>query len=191
MKSLPAIIAGCKQNNLREQKVLYETYYGYCLKIVFRYIYHYEKAVDIVNDGFIKVFKNLTHFKEVENDSLQPQLMGWMRMIMVNTAIDFLRKNNFLPEIGNVSEEVWEQEDKSQSSDQVILYKELIQQIKTLSPGYRTVFNMYVIDGFTHKEIASQLGITVGTSKSNLFKARMYLQKVLKKNDLDVALCSI
>ena len=182
MKSLPEIVQGCMQDNVRDQKHLYERYYGYCLKIVFRYIFRYDKAVDVVNDGFVKVFKKLTHFHSDESVNFEMLLMGWMRTIMINTAIDCLRKNNFLPEIGVINDGVWI-EDRSQGADQALLYKELIKEVKKLSPSYRLVFNMYVIDGFTHQEIADQLKIAVGTSKSNLSKARVLLQKFIKKND--------
>ena len=101
---------------------------------------------------------------------------------MINTAIDDLRKNNFLPEIGDISESIWMHEDKSQGADQALLYKELIKQIKKLPPSYRTVFNMYVIDGLTHQEIANSIGISVGTSKSNLSDARSILQKAVYKS---------
>lgn len=154
---------------------------------MFRYIYHYDKAVDVVNDGFVKVFRNFEKFQFRDIENLEMVLMGWMRMIMINTAIDQLRKHNFLPEIGDISESTWAQEDKSQSSDQVLLYKELVKQIKKLPPSYRTVFNLYVIDGLTHQEIANLLGISVGTSKSNLSKARVILQNIVKNNDREVS----
>jgi RNA polymerase sigma-70 factor (ECF subfamily) len=188
LNNLGEIISGCISNNRRDQKYLYEHYYGYCLKIVFRYIFRYDKAVDVVNDGFIKVFGKLTLFHCDNAENLQKVLMGWMRTIMINTAIDQLRKDSFLPEIGLISEDIW-LEDKGKSADQSLLYKELINQVKKLPPAYRIVFNMYVIDGFTHQEIASQLGVVVGTSKSNLFKARAILQEYLKKNDEQVKLC--
>lgn len=184
--NLQLTIANCIKNDHRDQKALYEKYYGYCLKTVFRYIYHYDKAVDAVNDGFVKIFRNIGKFQYNDVENLEMMLMGWMRTIMVNTAIDFLRKNNFVPEIGDISESVWMQEDKSQSAEQALLYKELIREIKKLPPAYRAVFNMYVIDGFNHQEIASVLGIAVGTSKSNLSKARVYLQKILKNNELEI-----
>lgn len=190
MELLQNIIAGCIQNNQRDQKFLYEKYYGYCLKTVFRYIYRYDKAVDVVNDGFVKVFRNFSKFQYKDIQNLEMILMGWMRMIMINTAIDQLRKNNFLPEIGDISETIWMHEDKSQGSDHALLYKELIKEIKKLPPSYRTVFNMYVIDGFTHQEIANRLGISVGTSKSNLSKARVLLQKIVKNND-EEAVCNM
>jgi len=143
--------------------------------------------VDAVNDGFVKVFRNIERFQFRDIENLEMVLMGWMRMIMINTAIDHLRKNNFLPEIGDISESTWAQEDKSQSSDQVLLYKELVKQIKKLPPSYRTVFNLYVIEGLAHQEIANLLGISVGTSKSNLSKARVILQKIVKHNDREVS----
>lgn len=182
MKFLDEIISGCLENNQRDQKVLYEKYFGYCLKIVFRYIYRYDKAVDVVNDGFVKVFGKLQSFHFEQSSKVEMILMGWMRTIMINTAIDRLRKDHFLPEIGLLNEGFWI-EDRSQSSDQSLLYKDLIREIRKLPPAYRVVFNMYVIDGYTHQEIANQLKIAVGTSKSNLSKARRILQTFLKKTD--------
>ena len=173
------------RNDYRDQKHLYERYYGYCLKIVFRYIFRYDKATDVVNDGFVKVFGKLHsfHYKETVNPEMM--LMGWMRTIMINTAIDRLRKDTFLPEIGILNDGIWI-EDRSQSAYQSLLYKELILEIKKLPPGYRAVFNMYVIDGFTHRQIADALKISVGTSKSNLSKARILLQGFLKKGEHEV-----
>lgn len=173
------------RNDFRDQKHLYERYYGYCLKIVFRYIFKYDKAVDVVNDGFVKVFKKLDSFHYEETVNPERMLMGWMRTIMINTAIDRLRKDTFLPEIGIVNEDIWI-EDKTQSADQSLLYKELILKIKKLPPGYRAVFNMYVIDGFSHQQIADTLKISVGTSKSNLSKARVLLQGFIKKGENEV-----
>lgn len=188
MNNLSEIISGCINNNQRDQKYLYNHYYGYSLKIVFRYIFRYDKAVDVVNDGFIKVFGKLVKFHYDNAENIERILMGWMRTIMINTAIDQLRKDNFLPEIGALNDDIWLQ-DKSQSADQSLLYKELINYIKKLPPSYRVVFNMYVIDGFTHQEIANQLQIAVGTSKSNLFKARAILQEALKKNEGREKIC--
>ena len=190
MKSLPEIIDGCLQHNQRDQKYLYERYYGYCLKVTFRYIFRYEKAIDVVNDGFVKVFSKLHQFHYDSPLNVEMILLGWIRKIMINTSIDWLRKKNFLPEIGLLNDEVWI-EDKTQSSDQLILYKELILEIKKLPPGYRAVFNMYVIDGFTHQEIADKLQIAVGTSKSNLSKARFLLQKFIKVSEKEMNVCQM
>jgi RNA polymerase sigma factor (sigma-70 family) len=117
--------------------------------------------------------------------------MGWMRRILVNTAIDELRKQHMMPEIGALPDGIWNEPDASGNADQVVLYKELITEIKRLPPSYRVVFNMYVIDGFSHQEIAEQLGISVGTSKSSLFKARMHLQKYLNRNSSQADICIV
>lgn len=167
--------------------MLYEHYFGYCLKIVFRYVYRYETAVDIVNDGFVKVFRSLEKFVVTDRANAEMMFMGWMRTIMVNSAIDQLRKHSFLPEIGSLSETAWAIPDTTQLTDREILYKELVLQIKRLTPAYRAVFNLYVIDGFTHQEIADKLGISVGASKSNLSKARGVLQRLVKANEQEVA----
>jgi RNA polymerase sigma-70 factor (ECF subfamily) len=186
LENLSTVIQGCIEHNPKHQRVLYEHFFGYCLKIVFRYVYRYDSAVDIVNDGFVKIFRNMEKFLIKDPEQIQRLLMGWMRTIMINSAIDSLRKNNFLPEIGSLSESAWAIEDRSQLSDSELLYKELILQVKKLSPAYRAVFNLYVIDGFSHQEIAETLGISVGASKSNLSKARVILQKFIKQNEQDL-----
>ena len=180
MKFLDEIITGCIENNQRDQKVFYERYYAYSLKIVFRYIYRYDKAVDTVNDGFVKIFRKLHTFRCEQASKIEFIMMGWMKTIMINTAIDRLRKDDFLPEIGLTNEGSWI-EDRSAASDQALLYEDLIKEIKKLPPAYRVVFNMYVIDGFSHQEIADRLNIAVGTSKSNLSKARGILQSFIKQ----------
>lgn len=182
---LQGILEGCMQNNHRAYKQLYEQYYGYSLKIVFRYISRYDKAVDVVNDGFVKVFTKLNTFHYEASQNLEARFMGWLKTILIHTAIDRLRKDSFLPEIGMTNEDIWIA-DKLQSADQTLLYKELITEIKKLPPGYRVVFNMYVIDGFTHQEIANQLKISVGTSKSNLSKGKALLRNYIKINELQV-----
>jgi len=186
LNSLSHIIEGCKNNDSRHQKVLYEQFYGYSLKVVFRYIYKYESAVDVVNDGYVKLFRNFKNFKCDNEEDITKIFMGWLRRIMVNTAIDELRKQNMMPDIGAIPDDVWEEPDKSGYADQTVLYKELIVQVKKLPPSYRAVFNMYVIDGFTHQEIADQLGISVGTSKSSLSKARMHLQKYINQDTQEI-----
>jgi RNA polymerase sigma-70 factor (ECF subfamily) len=190
LESLSEIIEGCVRNDHRDQKRLYEKYYGYALKIVFRYIYRYEKAVDVSNDGFVKIFKKINQFHCEIPENTEKMLMGWIRTIMINTAIDRLRKDNFLPEIGHINESMWI-EDKRDRSDQTLLYKELIQEVRKLPTMYRLVFNMHVIDGFTHQEIAAHLKIATGTSKSNLSKARSLLQKVVRNNETEKNICGM
>ena len=183
MEDLSIVIQGCVANDPKQQKAFYEHYFGYCLKVVFRYVYRYETAVDIVNDGFVKIFRSVSKFVVTDKENTQMLLMGWMRTIMIHAAIDHLRKNSFLPEIGSLSDAAWELADNSGPADKTILYKELILHVKKLSPAYRAVFNLYVIDGFSHQEIAQALGISVGTSKSNLSKARIILQNSIRQNE--------
>ncbi|CAN5806281.1 sigma-70 family RNA polymerase sigma factor [soil metagenome] len=179
---LKGIVRGCKRLDQRSQKVFYEQFYGFSLKIVFRYVYRYDRSVDVVNDGFVKIFRNIDTFECANDIDFEKILFGWIRRIMVNTAIDELRRNNMIPEIGGIPDSVWEEPDRSGSADQLILYKELVSEVKSLPPSYRAVFNMFVIDGLSHQEIAKVLGISVGTSKSSLSKARVQLQKIIQKN---------
>ena len=106
--------------------------------------------------------------------------MGWMKRILINTAIDELRKQQAIPTIGELPEYIWEEPDRCQNADARLLYKELICEIKRLPPSYRNVFNMFIIDGFSHNEIATVLGISEGTSKSALAKARAQLKRFLE-----------
>lgn len=186
MEDLVHIVNGCINNEHKYQKLLYERFYGYALKVVFRYIYRYEKAVDTVNDGFVKIFRNFNHFEYSHNGDLERMLMGWMKKIMINTAIDELRKTNLVPELRGLEDHAWDVQDNTPSAEQQLLYKELISQLKNLSPAYRVVFNMAIIDGYSHQEIADALGISAGTSKSNLFKAKAQLQKILNKQNTDM-----
>lgn len=170
------------------QKILYDHYRGYALKISFRYLYRYEKAADAVNDGFVKLFNYFPAFNMGTDADNEKILMGWLKKIIINTSIDALRKSDMLPEIGGIPEHVWNTPDDSSKADQVLLYNELIAMVKTLQPNYRTVFNLYVIDGYSHTEIADILNISVGTSKSSLSRARTLLQMSIKKME-DKAPC--
>ena len=190
MKDLYAIIQGCIHNDRRQQKALYDHYYGFAFKVVYRYIYRYDKVPDVVNDGFVKVFKSFSAFVIPADGELERCLMAWLKKIMVNVAIDELRRNHLMPEIGSLPENMTNEADASNRADNAVLYKELVEQVKKLPPVYRAVFNMFVIDGFTHPEIASRLGITIGTSKSNLFKARAFLQNTINKNMQQADICN-
>ncbi len=189
MSDIRDIISGCAGNDHKCQKKLYERYYGYALKTVFRYIFVYDKAVDVVNDGFVKLFRHFAQFKADDIDNTERMLMGWIRRIMINNAIDELRKNNMSLESGYTSEAVWDQTSNSDDADQMVLYKDLMEQVRKLPPMYRAVFNMHVIDGLNHNEIAEVLGIAVGTSKSNLWKARQLLQTYLKEKENNSEIC--
>lgn len=193
MDNISQIIQGCIDKDHKCQKFVYEHYRGYALKIVFRYIYRYEKAIDVVNEGFVKLLTNFHRFKVEKADddvTKEKKLLGWLRTILINSSIDELRKQEMLPEIGSIPEYVWEIPADSQNADELLLYKELIILIKQLPPQYRIVFNLYVIDGFTHTEIAGMLKMSVGTSKSTLSRARALLQKSIRQSE-DKQLCRI
>ncbi|MEO7766137.1 MAG: RNA polymerase sigma factor [Ferruginibacter sp.] len=181
MENITYIIKGCIEREYKYQRIIYNQYRGYALKIVFRYIYRYDKAVDVVNDGFVKLFNNFEKFELTCDADNEKKLMGWFKRILVNTSIDELRRGSMLPEIGGIPEHVWEIKDNSQDADQLLLYKDLIILIKELPPAYRVVFNLYVIDGYTHSEIADMIKISIGTSKSSLSRARVLLQKSINK----------
>lgn len=126
---------------------------------------------------------NLDKFVIEKDGNIGKMLGGWIRRIMVNTSIDLLRKKMMLPEIGGIPDNVWEMKDNSPSAEQKIIYKELIMLIKKLPPEYRIVFNMHVIDGYKHIEIAEILGIPVGTSKSNLMRARALMKNFVNQKE--------
>ena len=191
MENVSRIIQGCIAKEYKCQKMVYTNYRGFALKTVFRYIYRYEKAVDVVNDGFVNLFNNFGRFTASETDDDNVKiLLGYIRKIMVNASIDELRKGNMLPEIGGFPEYILDCTSKENNADQHLLYKELIIMIKELPPAYRIVFNMYVIDGFNHLEIADMLQMPVGTSKSNLSRAKAMLQWNIKKSE-EIKLCTI
>ena len=184
MENVSLVIQGCINKEYKYQKMVYENYRGFALKIVFRYIYRYEKAVDVANDGFVKLFAAFERFTSAETEEDNRKiLMGYIKKIMVNASIDELRKGSMLPEIGGIPKYVWGKTSKEDDADQKLLYKQIITLIKELPPSYRIVFNMYVIDGFNHLEIADILKIPVGTSKSNLSRARVMLQAAIKKSE--------
>ncbi|MGB8195128.1 MAG: RNA polymerase sigma factor, partial [Chitinophagaceae bacterium] len=127
---------------------------------------------------------------EDDDISLEKKLMAWLKRILVNACIDELRRSAMMPEIGGIPDHVWDIPDNRQNADELLLYKELIILIKQLPPPYRVVFNLYVIDGFSHAEIAEMLNMSVGTSKSTLSRAKALLQKNIRQSE-DRILCRI
>lgn len=179
-EKLKAIVDGCVRNERKCQQMIFEMYYGKMMSACLRYISDRDEAQDVLQDGFIKVFNNIAKFDF--NGSFE----GWVRRIVVNTAIDHIRKkkkdifqvtdHEFI--MNNYTEEADEKENESIYAN--LKNNKIAEAIQQLSPAYRTVFSMYVIDGYSHQQIADLLNINIGTSKSNLAKARMNLQKVLK-----------
>jgi RNA polymerase sigma-70 factor (ECF subfamily) len=146
-----------------------------------RYANRQEDAVEILNDGFLKVFREIHHYQPAYADVVS-SFKGWVRKIMVYTAIDHFRKNQKHQRVTELDSVVYQVEVVAEDAVDKLSYEEIIRSIQELSPGYRTVFNLFVIEGLSHDEISAQLGISTGTSKSNLSKARKQLQKILFKH---------
>ena len=144
--------------------------YGVCL----RYAGNADNAQDILQDGFIKVFRKLDSFRR------EGSFEGWVRRIFVNTAIEHFRRKNYLQPVTEREESTIES--KTLSALDGMNEKDILKLVQELSPGYRTVFNLYVVEGYTHKEIASMLDITEGTSKSQLSRAKVILQDMIRQH---------
>jgi RNA polymerase sigma-70 factor (ECF subfamily) len=155
------------------QEILYNKFsskmYGVCL----RYSGNVEDANDLLQEGFIKVYKNLQKFRG------EGSFEGWIRRIFVNTSIEHFRKKVKLYNVSEVQENTIE--DIELNVLDSLAEKDLISLVNELSPGYKAVFNMHVIEGYSHKEIADILGITEGTSKSQLARAKGVLKKSFEK----------
>ncbi|WP_317175557.1 RNA polymerase sigma factor [Pontibacter beigongshangensis] len=173
-KEVGELLRGCLQESRDAQRKLYKLFFGYAMSICLRYSKDAEEAKEVLNDGFLKVFTRLKQYDP------QKPFKGWLRRIMINTALDNYRHNlrhYHLADLETV-------EPAADTFDvlQQLNYEYLISLIRLLSPGYRAVFNLYVIDGYTHEEISAILGISVGASKSNLSKARANLRAALNKS---------
>lgn len=169
-ENIRKLILGCTRGERVSQKLLYENFFGYALSICLRYSKRKEEAYEILNDGFMKVF---IHLKEKDFDSERP-FKGWLRKIMINTALDHYRKNLKHYHHQDLNGQI--NEASTENILQDLAYEDLISMIQDLPPSYQVVFNLAIIDGYKHEEISTILGISVGTSKSNLFKAREKLK---------------
>ena len=165
------LIRGCLKNERLAQKRLYERYYGRMMGVCMRYSSHKEQATEILNLAFFKVFKTLEDFSKRGGN-----LEAWIYRIMVNTAIDYLRS-----EVRHAHSDIEKTVYAEDSSDIVseMSVAEILLLVNKLSPAYRMVFNLYVVEGYNHGEIAELLRINEGTSKSNLAKARANLQAMI------------
>ncbi len=178
-QELEHIIKGCVKANRESQKAFYQLYYGFATAICMRYCKSKDDSMEVVNEGFMKIYRELPRFNP-RYDNYEASLKGWMKSIFVNTAIDNFRKNNKNYLVTDLEESHFDMEDVGDSAIDKMSYKEIMDLVNQLSPVYKTIFNLFVIDGFKHEEIASQLNISVGTSKSNLSKAKANIQKMLR-----------
>lgn len=168
------ILKGCLKGDRNAQKALYEKYKVPMFRVCLRYAQSRQEAEDMLQDGFIKVFSDLHQFRS------DGALGGWIRRVMVNIALMQIRKRKNLfssIEIEQVADDFTTDENIFAEMNA----KALTRLIQKLPPGYRVVFNMYVVEGYPHKEIAEKLNISINTSKSQLSKAKAMLRKMLEK----------
>lgn len=169
------LILGCRQNDVLAQKELYNCYAPKMMGVCARYFANRHLAKDVLQEGMLKVFKNISQYNG------KGSFEGWIRRVVVNTALAELRKSSIHFEItdGIEIESNWQN-----NALQNLKVQDLLKMIHSLPGGFRVVFNLYAIEGYSHKEIAIQLGISEGTSKSQLSRARRQLQEMIKKEGL-------
>jgi len=179
LSSTPAdidLINGCIDNDRKAQEHLYKQFYVAMMSVCMRYTRNEDDAMEVLHNGFLKVYKNIHRF-----DSLKAGLYTWIRSIMIHSAIDFIRQNvkhSRQVEIDKATEPYIDSEAVEKLNAQ-----ELLQVVRKLPPATQTVFNLYIIEGFTHKEIGIMIGISEGTSKWHLSEARRLMRKLLKTLD--------
>src|SRR6476660_3357534 len=167
-----AILQGCLENNAAAQKTLYEKYSAKMLVVCYRYGHNREDAEDMLQEGFIKVFSQIHTFEN------RGALEGWIRRIVVHTCINHLKKNKRFNESVDLihANSILVREDNIPS---IIQAKEVVECIRMLPIGYRTVLNLYAIEGFSHKEISCMLDIEESTSRSQYTRAKAMLEDIL------------
>jgi len=172
-KELLELIEGCKSQRSSAQRELYSKFSGQLFATAIRHTNAREDAEDVLQDSFVKIFKHINSYRD------DFSFEGWMRRIVVNTAITHYRRNLKHSHHQDINDVHATPGDLQNKNDNEFTAGELELAISKLPLGYRTVFCMYVIEGYKHQEIADQLGVDVNTSKSQLSRARKYLQNVL------------
>lgn len=178
---LKTLVEGCLKQDRRSQQRVYEMFFGKMLAVCMRYEHDRDSAMDLLQEGFIKLFANIGKYK------FDGSFEGWVRRIFVNNAIDnFRRKKHeiLVPEEDHHLARLSTDEDEIRFAEdelEPINPQDVLAAMQQLTPAYQMVFNLYVMENYQHKEIAEMLGINIGTSKSNLAKARANIQRILKK----------
>ncbi|MFM7428582.1 MAG: RNA polymerase sigma factor [Flammeovirgaceae bacterium] len=171
------LIEGCRRLSRQAQQALYELYSGKMYALCCRYVKDKMEAEDVLVIAFTKIFERIHQFKG------DGSFEGWIRRVMVNESLGFLRKNKNMYVETDI--EAAEREPNYEQLDSALEAEDLMKLIEGLPTGYRVVFNLYAIDGYSHQEIGEQLGISENTSKSQLSRARVLLQKRLLELDND------
>jgi len=178
-EELHQLIQGCINQDRRSQKLLYKSFYGFVMAICLRYTGDRNEAAEVLNKGFLRVFNNIHKYDE------ERQFKAWLGKIMTNVSIDYYRANlkmaysEDLEKAEHIADGDW--------ADKNLNYYDLLAMVQRLPQACRTVFNLFAIDGYSHKEIGEMLNINIGTSKSNLFKARQKLKKMILMADQPAA----
>lgn len=171
MSEIKKLIDGCLEGNRRDQELLYRRHASKLYAVCLQYSGNDEEASDILQEGFIKIFENLDRYK------YQGSFEGWMRRIIVNTALEKFRSRNNLYRVDDI-DQITEPEAEPDNEDYAGLgANDLLGIIRELPPKYRIIFNLFAIEGYSHKEISKMVNISEGTSKSNLSRARTILQR--------------
>jgi len=165
------LISNCRKGHLQSQEVLYKQFYGYALGICVRYLFNKEDALEAVNDAFIKTFKNFGTFRE------DADFKAWFRKILVNTALDYKRKNMRFNQAVEMTDTV--EQTTYVSGIEKLTAKDILGLMKNLNELQHLVFNLYEIDGYSHKEIALKLNIPESSSRTYLSRAKQVLQNLL------------
>jgi RNA polymerase sigma-70 factor (ECF subfamily) len=171
-EEIEQVIKECLKQNRQAQKILYKAFYSFAMGICLRYSSNRYEAVEIVNQGFLQVLTNLHKYNN------QHPIKSWIGKIMINSSIDYYRSNlkkNTLQDPERADEVIINEED----SYGKLKYEDFLKMVQKLPASYRTVFNMFAIEGYSHDEISKKLAINIGTSKSNLYKARAILKEMI------------
>lgn len=174
-EELHQLVRGCLKDDRLSQKLLYKAFYGFAMGICLRYAANRYEASEIMNQGFFKVFKNLSKY------DLSKPFKAWLGRIMINTSIDYYRSN--LKIAHNEELDKADHINDTELADKNLNYNELLDMISQLPRAYRTIFNLYAIEGYSHEEIGNLLNISIGTSKSNLHKARQKLKAMIAQSN--------
>lgn len=173
------LLNGCRKNDRHSQKEIYYLLRGFAMKICYRFANNSEESEEFVNEGFVKLFKNIYQFDEIRQDDTLLSLKRWFKRILVNTCIDHYRSLIAFASSHKLNQESKTTADHYEIDIDTLSYKEIIETIRSLSPCNRIVLNLVVIEGLRHEEISKKLGISVDESKFNLTKARDHLRKLL------------
>jgi RNA polymerase sigma-70 factor (ECF subfamily) len=175
---LEEILDGCLKNRGSAQKALYERFYGFSKSIAMRYASGSDEVEEMMNDGFLKIFSKMELYDRSQS------FEAWFKTVMVRTSIDYYRKNHSRVAMVDIDDIHY------LSYDDHLLERlsaeEILDLMQHLPPAYKTVFSLFIVDGYSHAEIGEMLGINEGTSRSNLSKARVKMQELIKKYTTDV-----